>query len=599
MSLKKLISGLKRLLNRKEKRELLFLFVIMLFSAMLEVVGIGVVPIVLNFAFNPEDLSRFPDLYQWLGDKDWLDPNTLYILGSSLIILVFLVKTAFKIFVDYNQIEWVKRKQIDLSNQLFSKYIKGPYKNHLNINSAELIRNIQNEVSYICSKLLIPMLLMILSLFTVLLVVVSMAAIEPVVTGFLILFVGGAVLVFNKLIRARQSSYGLKMQEFRKVQLSFLFQGINNIKSIKVSRKENFFANQFFEITKAFSNIQSKSLLLNKIPTSYLELVSIFAILASVLYLNYTLEDSSAITTIMAFIVLSLVRLRSYFSQIMSSSNLIMAYKSSVTPVLNDLESVDWESRHTKKPEISHFSSLEVSEVSFEYADGTVALDEVSCKIVKGNIVGIAGESGSGKSTFVDVLLGLLKPGSGAMILNGNHNVQDELDSWYELVGYVPQSISLIDSTIKENIALGIHLDDIDDDQVAKVLELAQLSGFIDSLENGLLTEVGENGVKLSGGQKQRIGLARALYRKPTVMILDEATSALDNLTEEKVIEALCDDSLNLTLVMIAHRLSTLRNCDKILIFDKGKIIETDSYSQMVEHSDFFKKFIAASNSNV
>ena len=261
MSLKKLILSLGKLLNKKEKRELLFLFIIMLLSAMLEVVGIGVVPIVLSFAFNPEELSRFPSLYQWLTDKGWLDTNTLYLIGSTLIIFVFLIKALFKVFVDYRQIEWVRSKQIDLSNRLFRKYIKGPYKNHLNINSAELIRNIQHEVSYICSKVLIPMLIVILSLFTVLLVIVSMAAVEPVVTLFLLIFVGGAVLFFNRLIKSRLSSYGQKMQDFRKIQLGFLFQGINNVKSIIVSRKENYFSNQFLDITRNFSRIQSRTLL--------------------------------------------------------------------------------------------------------------------------------------------------------------------------------------------------------------------------------------------------------------------------------------------------------------------------------------------------
>jgi len=589
-----LIDKIFKVFDPEDRKRFILLFFLMLVSAAMEVIGIGSVPIVVRYILEPQKLNDIPWLYNLLQKQNWLDTQSLFIIGSALIVAIFVLKNLYKVFVEFNQLKLVKDIQVRLSTKLFEKYLRSEYKFYLKRSTSVLIRNIQNEVSYITTKVLIPLFLILLNGVILTAIFTSMIVVEAKLTLLVVSILIIAMSTFNLIVRRRLKQYGKVLQKERRNQLQYLYQGLQGFKVIKVSNTENFFLGLFKRTTTNFAKTQLKTNTIGKLPAGYLEIVAIVAILVLVggmLSMGY---QGNKLTYLVSFFGLALIRMRQNFSTIMVNLNLVRTNEVSFDPVLKDLGL-----KGKRKPtELSHGVSeslllddnISFKKVSFKYEDNECnTLNDITFEIKKGNIIGIAGATGGGKTTLVDLILGLHKPTSGKIEIDGVE-INRVLPAWQKQIGYVPQHIYLLDDTIAANIAFGINNDQIDIAQIEKVIEAAQLNNFINSLPQGINTQVGENGVRLSGGQRQRIGIARALYRNPQVLILDEATSALDNETEKKFVDLLYTLDKSLTIIMIAHRLTTLEKCDRILFLKSGEVGHEGTFEELMAQSEAFNQ---------
>jgi ATP-binding cassette subfamily C protein len=578
-----------RVLGNTGRRKFAVLLVLMVFAAGLEVVGIGSVPVMLQAILQPDKLKQFPWVYNILKERDLLVTERLFVAAALIIVVIFIIKNVFRLFVDYTQIRLVRQTQIELSISLFSKYIRSPYALHLQRNSSVLVRNVQHEVSYVTSKVLLPLLLIMLNLIILFGIMVSLLVINSGLTFVLILSLGLTLGIFNLVVRKKLRNYGKIMQQERRTQLKYLYQGLQGFKAIKVANREKFFINLFETTTRRFSLVQERVNILERIPNAYTEVISVFLVLSMVAWMLMAGYENAALTYVLGFFGLALLRMRQNFSTIMTNINLVRSNEVSLDPVIADINMEDDRKLDENQNQISFLHNISFRQVNFHYPNTDKAvINNLDLEICKGQMIGVAGVTGGGKSTFIDLLLGLHLPSSGSILVD-DQNIHLYLSSWQKKIGYVPQNIYLLDDSIASNIAFGVKKEKINETRLQEVIKEAQLEEMISSLPNGLATEVGENGVRLSGGQRQRIGIARALYHKPEVLILDEATSALDNETERKFMEMLYQMQRNLTVIMIAHRLTTLENCDKILFIKNGRIEVEGSYNHLLEVSTDFR----------
>ncbi|MEQ8476376.1 MAG: ABC transporter ATP-binding protein [Fulvivirga sp.] len=587
-----LIRKILSLFDSENKNRIFILFWMMLLSAVLEVLGIGIVPIVIKYILQPEELKNFPWLYDFLDELNLLTTKHLFLVGSVMIILVFLMKNAYRFYVDFKQLKLIKHIQTKLASDLFSKYLFSPYQLYLNRNTSTLIRNINNEVSYIAAKVLIPSFLILLNIIILIAIFISMLVVEfymtTIVVSFLVIAMGG----FNLLLRRKLRRYGKTMQQERRLQLQYLYQGLQGLKAIKVANREHFFYQLFKNSTLRLANTQLRVNMLSKLPSGYLEIVAVVMILfltGGLLFLAY---QGTELTYLLSFFGLALVRMRQNFSAIMVNLNLVRSNEVSIDPVVKDMKiQKDREQDDTSLDQSLNFEhKISFQNVSFNYQSSeSKVINKINFEIEKGEIIGIAGATGGGKTTILDLILGLHQPTEGYIKVD-NVDLQSMLSLWQKSVGYVPQNIYLLDDTIIANIAFGIKPNNVDLDRVKEVVKAAQLFDFVNSLDKGLKSKVGENGVKISGGQRQRIGIARALYNNPQILIFDEATSALDNKTERKFVEILHGLDDDLTIIMVAHRLSTLEKCDRILFLENGMISSQGSYQELLKNNKLFQE---------
>ncbi len=460
-----------------------------------------------------------------------------------------------------------------------SEYLAKPYLFHVNQNTATLIRNVNSGAMVVFSAILIPTFQLITELVTAFAIWLMLIAVDPftaiVVAGILSAIIIGILKVFRRKI----ANQGIVQNHFMAQYIKWLNQALGAIKETKVLHKEEFFLQEYDKAYYQFGMANGKFSFLNQIPRTVIEFCVISGLLL-LINVKLLLGNSAAnIVPLLGVLALAAFRLMPSANRIV---NLVNAIKFQM-PLFNELYP---EFRAIRERREKHIASciarpnhklpyrniMCVEHVSFRYPEGkTDVLTDVSFTVPKGKFVGIIGPSGAGKTTFVDILLGLLQPTSGRITVDGI-DIADDIRSWQENLAYVPQSIYLIDGSIKENIALGMELKDIDDERVERVLKMAELYGFVSSLPEGIATKVGERGVKLSGGQRQRIGIARALYQKPEVLVLDEATSALDNDTEQSIMETVLKLKGSITILSIAHRVSTLEECDYKVMFKDGHV---------------------------
>jgi len=445
-------------LGKDGKKEFFIQFFLMLIAAALEVIGIGSIPIIMRYILEPERLKNMPWLYDKLQQYNLLETINLFIVGAIVVISVFIIKNIYRLFVDYRQIRIVKDVQIDLATSLFKKYLNSTYLEHLAKNTSVLIRNIQNEVIYITSKVLVPFFLILLNITILSGFLISLLIAQPVLTliilAALIVFMG----LFNLAIKKKLIKYGKVMQYERKNQLQYLYQGLQGFKAIKVANREAFFMRLFEKTTKKFANIQQRVSILNKLPVGYLEVVSIliiFLIVGSLLALDY---QGNELTYLVSFFGLALVKMRQNISLIMTNIGLIRTNQVSFDPVLKDLlEPAEYsKSEVYAKTDFTFKKSITFEKVSFTYGSkDEKVFDSLSLTINKGEIIGVVGATGGGKSTLVDILLGLIRPQSGDVKVDDN-SIFDNVVNWQNKIGYVPQSIYLLNDTIKKNITFGI-----------------------------------------------------------------------------------------------------------------------------------------------
>lgn len=562
----------------KQLRECYILFFVMIIGAALESVGIGAILPLISLMGQPDFLDEHQEL-AIIVQKFGIDTHEKLIMAGAIVLIVlYVLKNAYIAGEIYLQRNFAKKNQILYSKELLATYLAKPYIFHVNNNTAFLLRNVSSGAVAVFNGLLMPVFSLLTELVTALAIWLMLVTIDAftaiVVASIMALMIYAIIRMFRKQVIKQGKLQNDAVAEYGK----WINQSLGAVKETKVLRREKFFVEEFNNGYKKYAAAVQKYSFMNEMPRVIIETMVVTGLLALIIYKLLTGEKPSDIVPVLGVLALAAFRLMPSANRIVGYYNGIknqMPFFNEIYPDLlnikNNLLQGQRIIRKEKETRLTFRDRLIVDNVVFSYPENQEdILQGVSFEIPKGKFVGIVGPSGAGKTTFVDIMLGLLEPSGGRILCDGT-DINKNIRAWQANLAYVPQDIYLIDGTIKENIALGVKYEDIDDDIIDEVLHMAELYDFVHSLPKGTATFVGERGVKLSGGQRQRIGIARALYQQPEVLILDEATSALDNETEKSITDTILKLKGQITIIAIAHRVSTLEQCDFKIKFENGK----------------------------
>lgn len=555
-----------------------FIVLAMIVGAMLEAVGIGAILPLISLMGQPDFLIHHPEIGHIAEALGIVSHTQFIMVCAGGLIVLYLIKNAYMAWETKLQIDFSMRNQIKFSTELMNNYLCKGYLFHLDHNSATLLRNVNAGGQVIYSAMLIAtftLLTELITAFTIwLMLVVVDAFTAVVVAGIMGAMMYGIIKAFRRSI----SKQAKIQNDFAAGYIKCVNQGLGAIKETKVMRKEKYFLEEFSRTYQQYGEANRKYLFINQLPRMIIETMVVSGLLVMIVAKLAMGSTPEQIVPLLGVLALAAFRLMPSANRIVNLFNTIKFQQPlfyELYPELMDIKERQ-ESRKESyylsvQPKLKFEKSIKVNKLRFAYPEGREdVLRDVSFSIGKGDFAGIIGPSGAGKTTFVDILLGLLKPSGGNIKVDGQ-DIFDNIRSWQANLAYVPQSIYLIDGSVKENIALGVAPENIDNARIEKSLHMAELYDFVLDLPEGIETRVGERGVKLSGGQRQRIGIARALYQQPEVLILDEATSALDNDTEKSITDTILKLKGQITIIAIAHRLSTLAECDYKIEFADGK----------------------------
>jgi ABC-type multidrug transport system fused ATPase/permease subunit len=565
-----------QLLSLHERKRSIQLLVIMILMAFFEVLGVGSIMPFLSVLGNPEVIESnkylsFVYSYFMFENKD-----TFLIFLGFFALVMLIISALFRSLATYATARFSNMRRHSISRQLLSKYLHQPYSFFLSKNSSEISKTILSEVELFIGNVMLPSLQLITYIVVTSALTGFLIAVDPVLAFILFGLFGAFYSVTYLIIRKHLSKIGLELQESNQKRFKIVSETIGGIKDLKILGRENAYLNSFDKPSEMFSSYQATSATLSQVPQYIVEVIAFGSLLVLSMYTIVSNEaDLGTMLPILGLYALGALKLKPAVQIIYSSVSSLRFGQPALEIILKDLQQKSEQeiSISNDFKRLSLQKQLKLKNINFNYPNTkTSALTDISIDIEANSTIGIIGTTGAGKSTLVDIILGLLTPTSGEIEVDEKILDSTNIRQWQNSIGYVPQSIFLADDTIASNIAFGVQKDQIDVEQVEKVAKMAQVHEFVIELENGYNTIIGERGVRLSGGQRQRLGIARALYHNPELLVLDEATSALDNQTEAEVMKAIDNMSGSKTIIMIAHRLSTVEKCDKIIKLEKGLV---------------------------
>jgi len=580
----KRIYNIKYLLNRREQFILVILVFLLLIGMFLEVLGIGILVPTLEIITDPEMglanewVQRAVVFFKINNTSEVI----IYLLTS--IIFIYFIKTVFLVFLNHKQNIFLFNLNASLSSKLYGLYLNQSYTFHLYRNSAELHKHIQTDIPYFnsfCTSLII-----VVTEFSLLLsILISIIWIEPIGATFIGVFFLILSLLFFSYTKSKMSIWGEKRRTLEEKISKITLEGLRGFKELKLFNRTGHYLKDFSQKKNDLSNISANFTTFNLLPRYFLELISVIVLIGFILIMLFQERPLGTLIATLGIFVAATFKMIPSINKILSSMQNLKYYSSAIDGLIEEFKNSSkgiQENISVSKP-INLKNKITVKDLFFKYnKNQNWILKGINLEINKGATIGFVGPSGSGKSTFIDLFVGLLTPNSGKIIVD-NIEVHADPPSWQKQLGYVPQNIFLSDSTIIENIAYGIPQNSIDIKKIKNALISAQLLDFVESLPNGVYTKVGEAGVQLSGGQRQRIGIARALYNNPEILILDEATSALDMKTEKEVMDSIDLLKGKKTIIIIAHRLNSLKGCDIIYEINRGELKTKNLKSKKIQ----------------
>ncbi|MEE3480727.1 MAG: ABC transporter ATP-binding protein [Lachnospiraceae bacterium] len=614
MSVIRIIKKFRSILSRHQKLRIFELGVLMLIGAVFETMSVSLIVPFMNAVMEPEKTMQKPYVQLVCRIFDLHSPRTFLVVLAVIMAALYIIKNVFLLFENNIQYRFVYGNMFAMQRQILANFIRRPYEDFLLVNSGEVIRIISNDTSQVFA-----LLTQLLEMFTELIVSIALVIvtfiIAPVITICIAALLIVLMLVINYILKPILNRAGKNTQKSSAAMNSWLMQSIQGIKELKVQRKEEYFQENYDKAGTTYVNSLRQRAVLGVIPRFMLEAISMGAFFIIVALMIYKGADLNTVVPMLSAVAMAAVRLLPSVNRISAALTSISYTEPMLDKLLENLKTISGSDevslaagnlKAKTEAESSTAASVEmkpaagaasadstngnassdsyasafprlskaitVEDIVYHYPNTEKnVLDHADMTVTPGESVGIVGASGAGKTTLVDIILGLLRPASGRVAIDGT-DIRTDSQAWLAQIGYIPQMIFMLDGTIRENVAFGEKREDIDDKDVWAALREASMEDFVKSLPDGLDTELGERGVRISGGQRQRIGIARALYTNPSVLIFDEATSALDNETEAAIMDSINHLHGTKTMIIIAHRLTTIEGCDHVYRVEGGKI---------------------------
>jgi ABC-type multidrug transport system fused ATPase/permease subunit len=580
------------LLTKQEKKRLIFLLLMMLCTATLDTIGVASILPFIAVLSNPQliEINQILSMLYKLGNFQ-THQEFFFILG----LLVFLMLTsslAFKALTTYFQIRFTLMREYTIGRRLIEGYLHQPYEWFLNKNSSNLGTNILSEVNKTTSGVIIPILDLIAQSCVTLLLVALLLFVDPFLSLIVAVVLGCSYSLVYKYLRSFLGSIGKERVAANQNRFISTNEAFGGIKEVKFANLESVYVKRFSEAAEIFARSQSLAQVIERIPRFVLEAIAFGGMLIIILYLLNVSYSFLNIIPIIALYAFAGYRLLPAIQQIYAAFAQIRFSEPSLNILYYDIVKLSFPKKAVLNEKISFKDNIMLDHIYYNYPNSIkTALNNINILIPAKTTIGLVGVTGSGKTTVIDLILGLLEPHRGSLKIDGKIIDQKNIRSWQKLVGYVPQQIFLIDDSIEANIALGVDPSHLDQAALKRASMISNINNFIlNELPLGYKTIIGERGVRISGGQRQRIGIARALYHNPQVLVFDEATSALDNLTEQAIMDSVKNLDKKITIIIVAHRLTTVRMCEKIYHLENGTVISEGSYEELLKQDIKFKR---------
>lgn len=563
---------------------LLFMITIM---AILDMIGVASILPFIAVLTNPS-LIETNEILNFIYENIAIfgvNSHQQFLFALGLIVFFLLViSQIFKMITTYAQLRFVQMREYSIGKRLLERYLSQPYSWFLGKHSSDIGKTILSEVQQLINDGMFSLLELIARGMVVIAIIMLLVLTDPKLVFMIGITLTSSYLVIFYLIRNFISKIGKLRLENNELRFKNINEAFGATKEIKIRGLEKFYVKKFTKSAKIYASTQAISKAISTLPRFILEIIAFGGILLIILYFLSKSGDINNALPVLSLYVFAGYRLMPSLQQIYASFTNITFVAPSLNKIFDDINILEFiDQNNDQRPMILN-KMIKLNNVYYTYPSSShAALKGININIPAKSKIGIIGMTGCGKTTTIDIILGLLHPQKGSLEVDGQIISSKNLRSWQMTIGYVPQHIYLSDDTIASNVAFGVNPDKIDYQLLKKVTRIANFHDFImDELPDQYQTRIGENGVRLSGGQRQRIGIARALYNKPSILILDEATSALDNQTEIAVMDALNNLDKNITIILIAHRLSTVQSCDKIYLLEKGKIKKEGEFQELI-----------------
>ena len=584
------------LLTQHEKKRAILLLILILFMAFIDVLGVASIMPFVAVLTSPDLVLTNPVLKYLYNISNILGVDSIEEFIFTFGVMVFFILMAsitLRAVTQYAQVRFALMREYSIGSRLIESYLHQPYLWFLQRNTGDFGKVILSETNQVIYETIIPTLNLIAQTAVAIAILILLLLVDSklaLIVGLVFLTSYGIMFYFLKNILYK---IGFKRALANKERYISVNEAFGSIKEVKVGGLEEGYINRFQKPSKIFAQCQSLAVLIAQLPRYFIEGIAFGGIVLLLLVLIAKGNLFSDIIPIITLYAFAGYRLLPSIQQIYVSFTQLRVSNAGLNIVHEDLMNLKFsEKNFDTKSTIKLTKSIELNNISFDYPNSQkIALKNVNLSIPAFSKVGLVGATGSGKTTISDLILGLLDPKQGALIVDGNTITNNNKRFWQKSIGYVPQQVFLIDNSITANIAFGVDLKNIDHQAVVWASKIANLHDFvINELPNNYSTVVGDRGVRLSGGQRQRIAIARALYHKPQVLILDEATSALDSITEQVVMEAIKNLENKITIILVTHRLSTVKDFDTIFLLDQGELKDKGNYEELKQSSAIFKE---------
>ena len=582
------------LLSSHERKQAILLLLMILIMALLDVIGVASILPFMAVLTDPTlvETNLILNKIFKISNKFGIENNKQFLFALGVLVFVLLLfSLTFKALTSYAQVRFVQMRQYSIGKRLVGGYLNQPYSWFLSRHSADLGKTILSEISEVVGAGMAPVMELIAKGIVTILLISLLILADPKLAIIVGLSLSGLYGLIYKLAFKYVDQIGKERLKNNQMRFTAISEAFGAAKEVKVGRLEEVYIKRFSDPAKIYARNLAAVKVISQLPRYALEAIAFGGILLVILYLMAKTGSFSNALPIISLYAFAGYRLMPALQQIYNSITSITFVTPSVNKLYDDIKNLKPFNTNQNQSAMPLENQITLKNIYYNYPNSSkTILKNINLSISAKTTVGLVGTTGSGKTTTVDIILSLLKPQKGTLEIDDQVITNQNSKAWLRSIGYVPQHIYLSDDTVAANIAFGVEAENIDQEVIKKVSKIANLHEFVmNELPKNYQTTIGERGVRLSGGQRQRIGIARALYHNPKVLILDEATSALDNLTEKAVMEAIDNLGKNITIILIAHRLSTVKKCDRIYLLEKGELKNEGTFEELIKANDNFR----------